>query len=494
MVEQKEGGPNNLTKEEIQELANLRLDLENDLALFGADICSDVIPTRVPEFHKDLCNLMLKENRLVLAAPRGFAKSTWVSKVLPLYLALFKKKKDVCIISASEGLAVEHMRWIKQKFEACPKVNILFGNMKSDKWSETHIIVKHEDGTLINIRAKGAGGQIRGFRPDCLILDDIETDESVLSEEQRKKLKRWLFTACINCLLPGGQLILIGTVIHPLSVLADLLDTPNGWSKRRWKAYKDGIEEPGFELWPEARPHIWLQKRKAEIGSFSFASEYMNDPKLDEEAPIKQHYIKYWEELPKQLGLVISMDPAYSEDVKSDFKVSVLVGIDQKNNRYLIDYIRTHNPTGDYIDQTLNLFLRHKDRITSFGVPAGREKEFYDRVIEKATLRNITLPIQEVKNAFLVSASAQTVRNKKRRIIAALQPLFEQGRYYIHANHQEAREELLTIGSSRWDDIVDAMTYAEQILTPVYYDDDGELFSDNYDEDDNVVDGYGIEY
>ena len=60
-------------------------------------------------------------------------------------------------------------------------------------------------------------------------------------------------------------------------------------------------------------------------------------------------------------------------------------------------------------------------------------------------------------------------RNKKNRVVAALQPLFEQGKYFIHPDHIELREELLTIGSSRWDDLVDCAAYAEQILTPNYY-------------------------
>jgi phage terminase large subunit-like protein len=51
-----------------------------------------------------------------------------------------------------------------------------------------------------------------------------------------------------------------------------------------------------------------------------------------------------------------------------------------------------------------------------------------------------------------------------------LQPYFEAGKYYINASHSEALDELLTIGSSRWDDVVDAMCYAEQILTPVFND------------------------
>jgi hypothetical protein len=83
------------------------------------------------------------------------------------------------------------------------------------------------------------------------------------------------------------------------------------------------------------------------------------------------------------------------------------------------------------------------------------------------------------------------MRGKKARITAALQPLFEQGKYFIHPDHLEAREELLTIGSSRWDDVVDSLAYAEQILTPSYVDIDlkkdySEGFSPN-----KVTFGYG---
>jgi hypothetical protein len=51
-------------------------------------------------------------------------------------------------------------------------------------------------------------------------------------------------------------------------------------------------------------------------------------------------------------------------------------------------------------------------------------------------------------------------------VVAALQPLFESGKYYINESHGEARDELLSIGASRWDDLVDAMAYAEQIIIP----------------------------
>lgn len=472
-------------KKEIDFLVSCGRDLGTFISWFFS------LSHKTPEFHKEIHALLQKEERLALAAPRGFAKSTIVAKFYPLWLALYQKKKDICIISASEGLATEHLRFIKQELESNQKILYFFGSLKSEKWTETHLILQHANGVRVNIRAKGAGGQIRGFRPDCIILDDIETDESVESEEQRKKLKDWLFKACLNTLLPGGQFLLIGTVLHPLSVLADLLGTPNGFTQKKYTAYKNGIEREGHELWPELWDHKALQRRKLEIGSFRFAAEYMNDPKSDSAASIKEDQIRYWTELPTQLSCVIAIDPAYSEDESSDYKVAVVVGIDTNSNRYLLDYIRTHDPSGEFKDSVINLYLKYKHMLTSVGCPKGSgDLEFFNGLVEKSMIRKISLPLVELSNTF-TDGTGNAVRKKVRRVVSALQWLFEQGKYYINSNHFEAREELLTIGSSRWDDVVDAMAYAEQILTPMF----AEVGSKK--EQPSMLgksSGYGIEY
>jgi len=366
----------------------------------------------------------------------------------------------------------------------------IWGDQRTDKWTENHVILK----TGVTIRARGAGGQIRGFRPDTIVCDDIETDESVESEEQRKKIKDWLFKACINTLLPDGQFIIIGTIIHPLSVLADLLAMDNKWEKRKFQAYKDGIQESGKELWVENWNHEQLQKRKAEIGSWAFSSEYLNNPISNETAPVQEKQIRYWTDLPKQYSTVIAVDPAYSDDETADYKVASVVAIDQAQNRYLVDYVRTHDSIGKFQDSIINLFLRYKDTLTGVGVPnSGVEKAFFESFLRKCEERKVLgIPIVELKNAFTSSATNISTRNKKQRVVAALQPLFEQGKYYIHGNHIEAREELLTIGSSRWDDVVDSMAYAEQILQPVYYDTGKNWWDDEEPQIDHGQTGYGI--
>lgn len=439
-----------------------------DISFFAKEFLPHLLTSDIPDFHLEMYGLLPKEQRLVMAAPRGFAKSTISSVIYPIWLACNGvERKDVCIISASETLAVEMMRRVKRELDGNKKIHEWFGSgksLKTEKWAESHFITK----TGVQFRARGAGGQIRGFRPDCLILDDIETDELVESEEQRKKLKEWLFKACLNTLLPNGQFILIGSIIHPLSLLNDLMIIDNGWTKRKYQAYRNAEQEEGKELWPALWPHNKLQARKREIGSFAFSSEYLNNPIADETAPVKPHQIRYWKELPQQMSVVIAVDPAYSEETSADFKVAALVGIDQNLNRYLISYIRTHEQTGEFINATLNMWMMNQGKCTALGIPSsGVEKQFFKSFVDIAQGRKIYPPIQELKNTFQTTTGG-TVRAKKARITASLQPLFESGKYYIHESHIEALDELLTIGSSRWDDLVDAMCYAEQLLTPVF--------------------------
>ncbi|MCK7529169.1 MAG: hypothetical protein MZV64_72270 [Ignavibacteriales bacterium] len=48
--------------------------------------------------------------------------------------------------------------------------------------------------------------------------------------------------------------------------------------------------------------------------------------------------------------------------------------------------------------------------------------------------------------------------------------MFENGKYFIGVDQLEARDELLSIGVSKHDDVVDTMAYAEQIITPHYFE------------------------
>lgn len=455
---------NSLTQKQIEQRAEYVALLLSDIQVFAEDVLPNVVTHKIPSFHSELYSLLPNSDRLIVAAPRGFAKSKISSVIYPVWIACTGHKKEVVIISASETLAKEMLRQIKLELETNRTLIGIFGDIRTDKWSETHIITS----TGVSIRARGAGGQIRGFRPDCLLFDDIETDETVKSEEQRKKLKDWMMKAAIPTLTPKGQMVMVGSIIDYLALLNDLLESDNGWKKMRIMAYKSFDEVAGNETWPELWDHQKLQQRKKDIGSWAFAAEYMNNPISDATAPIRPEHIREWKELPDDLSCVIAVDPAYSEDEKADYKVASLVGMDTKHNRYMVYYIRTHAPSSEFFSAIVNLWQQNKHRVTALGVPnSGTEKSFFESFIKYCNEKGVYPPVVELKNTF-ITASGQSVRNKRDRVVAALQPLFEQGKYFIGPSMLEVRDELLTIGSSRWDDIVDTMAYAENILTPSY--------------------------
>lgn len=442
-----------------------------DIELFAKMFLPHLLTSEIPEFHSEIYKLLPKHKRLVIAAPRGFAKSFLCSIIYPIWIGVYAPCHEIVIISASETLAKEMLRKIKREFESNQALKEIFGDMITDKWSETHSVLK----SGVNFRARGSEGQIRGFRPECIILDDLETDETVQSEEQRRKIHDWIMRAAMPALTPQGQLLYIGSILSPLAVLKQILDSDNGWVKRIYRAYKDGVEAAGHELWPSLWHHHKLQQRKKEIGSWAFASEYMNDPRSNEASSIRPDSIRRWKELPQQLSCVIAVDPAYSEEDKADYKVAALVGIDQQMNRYLVSYIRTHSPQGEFIDAVLNMWMSNRGSITALGIPAsGTESEVFRSFINKANDRKLYPPFVELKNTF-ITVSGQSKKGKGARIIASLQPLFEQGKYYIGESHNEAYNELVELTPSlgmRHDDLIDAMAYAEQIIQPVFINTD----------------------
>lgn len=336
-----------------------------------------------------------------------------------------------------------------------------------ETWREEEI----EFSNGVVIQARGAGGQTRGKRPNVVICDDMETTEGVRSSDQRKYLDEWFRKDIMGLLEPKGQLIIIGTILHYASLLKSVIGEMKhyGWTTEIFQAYKKGIQEAGHELWVEKWNHADLQKRKAEQGSTYFSSEYMNEPVDDATAPIRTEHLRYWVELPDKYSMVIAVDPAYSEDNKADYKVATLVACDSKNNRYLVKYVRTHESQGDFFNAILNMWQLNKHCITAIGIPnQGVEKSFFQSFIKFCEEKNMYPPIKELSNRS--SGNSTTIRNKRDRMVATLQPIFEQGKYYIHASHEEAKEELLGMGYTRNDDLVDSMTYAEQLIQPTYFD------------------------
>lgn len=261
--------------------------------------------TPSPAFHRELIDVYLNNRKVAAAAPRGHAKSTLTGFFYLMHQILFRKKRNVVLVSSTEDLAIRFLRDVKAELETNRQLIWLFGDQRTEKWSEKEIQLQNG----ARVVAKGRGGQLRGLkergtRPDLIILDDLEDGELVRSDLRRMDLEDWFNGDVLPTLDPGvGQVIVVGTVLHMDSLLNRLMDPKlyPDFVSRRYSAIIDSDEGP-VPLWPERFPMELLEQIKGSAMSrgqlSTFYMEYMNDPVPSEGAAFKEEMFSYFDSIP----------------------------------------------------------------------------------------------------------------------------------------------------------------------------------------------------
>lgn len=263
-----------------------------------------------------------KSENDAVAAPRGEAKSTLVTQLFTLWCIVTGRKHYPLLVMDSLDQSLPMLEAIKTELEFNPRLQLDFPEVtgKGRVWN-MHTILTRND---IKVQVAGSGKRLRGrrhgpYRPDLVILDDIENDENVEKPEQRDKLDNWLKKTVLPLGGPGAKLdvVYIGTILHYDSVLSRALSNPF-WRTRRFQAI---LEWPvNMQLWDEweeiyrnngekgdwlaaafyqnhfdemnegavvswsARPIVELMKIRARDGHDTFDAEYQNDPVSGEDA------------------------------------------------------------------------------------------------------------------------------------------------------------------------------------------------------------------
>lgn len=310
--------------------------------------------TRAPaEFHQELLEYADIEGEPVLiAAPREHAKSTLCTLGLPLHDVLFEKKHLIIIVSDTEDLAGDFCQFIQMELESNERLRSDFGNLvRHGSWEATDFTTKNG----VRVKARGRGQRIRGlrnrqYRPDRVIVDDLENDKNVRNPRLVRETIDWLLTAVLGSLAENYSFMMIGTMLSKKSVLAEMMamkaeDNPE---KSRYvsKIYK-AITEFNLPLWPEAWSIERLAKRKHQMGSVRFNQEMMNDPS-DDDGLFREAWIRYYypeEILGKALRVYTFIDPSSESGASNDYKAIITIGIDEDGIIYVMDaFIRRTSP------------------------------------------------------------------------------------------------------------------------------------------------------
>lgn len=307
----------------------------------------------------------------IVVAPRGAAKSTLVSLIFPIWASLTGLTHYTIIVMDAYAQAALALEAIKAELLSNPRLAMDFAEFtgKGRIWREGEIVLKNS----VRIEGVGAGQKLRGrrhgpFRPDLVVLDDIENDENVRSPEQRDKLETWLLRAVLKLGAADGSMNLfyIGTVLHHDAVILRMAKKP-GWHLARfkalmkmpsnmaewekweeifrndgedkahdyYKAHKVEMDQGAVLNWPAMQSLEQLMQQRAESLT-AFATEQQGEP-IAENAPFKN--LVYWVQKKTDWRYYAAIDPSLGKQGKTRDPSALLVGALDRSDRFPILYV-----------------------------------------------------------------------------------------------------------------------------------------------------------
>ena len=404
--------------------------------------------------------------KVVIAAPRGFGKTTIDTISYPAKKILFQEKKFIVPVSCTATSAVMQGENLKRELVSNIDIARLFGPMKSDSFSKEQWITSNG----IMIMPRGAGQQIRGllyerYRPDLIIADDLEDKEGVKSEEQRAKLKEWWFSDVCNSIDRGSKdwkIIFVGTVLHEDSLLVNLLDDPE-WHSVHLSLCDDEFNSnwPDFMSTEDVKALYEAHKNRTPSQVDLFFQEYRNIPISTEDATFKVEYFKSYDETEKvRTGKnkgwinVVIVDPAKTVKIHSADTAIVGVGFDRETQGiYVRDVISEKLYPDEIYDKAIDMVGRLGARILAPEVTSLNQ--FIVQPL-KSQMR--------VKGCFakIVELKAQ---GKKEDRIKELVPYYRQGLIYHNPTCcTKLESQLIGFPRSRLWDVMDALAYILKLM------------------------------
>lgn len=294
-----------------------------------------------------------ENNKIIIEAPREHAKSSVFTVAYPLWELYRDQNKRIIIISSTKDVAESFLQEITQNLENNQELVDDLGTLipeRKEKWTDDKIIIQRD--ALYkdpSISVVGLGGAILSKRADIIILDDVLNIMNTQTQLQRQKTLDWFTKIIYPILVPGGRLVMIGTVFHENDLLETYLKSDSFDVKLKYKSIID--EENKIVLWEARHNFESLMDKKNTQGSVAFNLAYQNTILSDEFALIKRAWVEEAKNKGSNLGLFNSL-----EDVRKKFPgIRIVAGVDLQSSK---------KKTSDFFAIHIVGFLRNGMRIT----------------------------------------------------------------------------------------------------------------------------------
>lgn len=326
--------------------------------------------TFIGPHHEEWARQIVKHKKFCNLAYRGSGKTYMFSCILPIWTAWNHPDERTVCFAPEERRGKEVLTDIKKALERSSKLRHLIPplNVRGTKWTETGI--RLTNGHEIDV--VGWDQATRGRHPVLIVVDDVLTDKAMRSEQQREYLIKYFFEAVSGMAIPRTRIAVIGTPLAADDLLAQLQDNSEyvsdvfpavrliaegqlGFGALRTPEHPLAGYEP---FWPEVHSLEFFESIYRERGQLVFSQEYLCVPssglsslyptellKNDDQLMMDVgfgHTRQWWHDNFGITSVFAGVDLAVSANIKADYFVVFVIGLDDDQNHFVLDIIREH--------------------------------------------------------------------------------------------------------------------------------------------------------
>jgi phage terminase large subunit-like protein len=302
-------------------------------------------------FQQEMFRLTENQNLplVALMAFRGSGKSTIVTCSTAIWSVLGKpNKKYVVILTKTQQQARQHLANIRYEFESNELLKNDFGPFEDNKaeWTSSSLTLPKYGAKIIAVSAEQGirGLRHREHRPDLLLIDDVEDDQSIRNKDSRDKTYDWFVREVLPIGDENTKIMIVGNLLHRDSLMMRLKnDIMQGKREGIFKSYPI-MDDNKIITWPAKFPTMEeINDLKLKIGDEkAWKQEYILKIVYDESRVIHPDWINYYDEINESKDSfrynAIGIDPAISEATHADYTgiVSAKVYGNRENLRIYI--------------------------------------------------------------------------------------------------------------------------------------------------------------
>lgn len=395
------------------------------------------------DMHFELCRLARTwryrhapmENRNAVLAPREAGKSTWLFKILPLWAVAHGHVRFVAAFTSTGPQAARWFTNVQRELDGntllrsdypdlcMPRVRASTGRAFTD----TKTAYSSRSGATFfaaGIDSSNLGLNVDDVRPDLILFDDIEPDESNYSVYQKQQRLITVIDTCMGMNLRAnvvfvGTVVMMGSIFHDFVTLNDGEETDdNRWVKEEriqihhFEPIVTELDGHRRSIWPNRWPLDFLESIE---NTRPYAKNFANRP-----ANLGGDY---WDKADIRYGSlesyaikVLSIDPATKDKKSADYTAFAVVTYDPSYKRVngdyggfeVVDAFDMHVVPGDpFVTRVKAVLAVHPD-ITHVIVETNQGGMVWRSMIERESLPVIIWEVVASEHKWTRAARALT--------------------------------------------------------------------------------------